>query len=443
MSNYLAIATVTAAIQRMLQNAIAIDVPGATVTTVRPDNPSGGGMPQAGINLYLYQITPNPAWRNMDLRTRRPKGDLIKQKLLGWDLYYILTFYGNERELEPQRLMGTAVRTFVDSPTLTPEILRDATNSASYPFLANSDLIDQSVMVKLIPSAITTEDLSRIWSVFFQIPYTLSLPYQATAVLIEGTTAGRRELPITAPQISVTTARPQIEELAKQTGNQLPVTLGPRSSYIDRADTLIIRGKQLQGVNTRVQIGDAQLTPQKVSNTEVCLSRSNLSESEARLLRAGVQGVKIVLWEVKKVPSREGEEPREEVVERDIFSNTVPIGVRPTVTVDIVETMTEVEEDEEGRYQARVTVPVDAIVEEQQRVYLFLNSTTTSTGYIFQKLPNNERSQNEPQQNGWPIDFQIKAVEPGEYLVRVQIDDAESCLKKEGDRFAYPILRLP
>ncbi|MDY6941349.1 MAG: DUF4255 domain-containing protein [Cyanobacteriota bacterium] len=415
MSNYLAIATVTAAIQRILQNAIAIDIPGAVVTTMRPDGQSGGGMPQAGINLYLYQITPNPAWRNMDLRTRRPKGDLIKQKLLGWDLYYILTFYGNERELEPQRLLGSAVRTFVDRPTLTPEILRDATNSASYPFLADSDLIDQSVMVKLIPSAITTEDLSRIWSVFFQIPYTLSLAYQATAVLIEGEKPGRRELPITAPQISVTAARPQIEELAKQTGDRLPVTLGPRSSYIDLSETLILRGKQLQGENTRVQIGEAQLTPQTVSDTEISLSLADLPETQTHRLRAGVQGVKVVRGAT--------------------FSNTIPIGVRPTMTVDVVETITELEEDEDGRYSARVTVPVDVTVGEGQRVYLFLNSTTTATGYIFQK-PRDDRDLG-------TIDFPIREVEPGEYLVRVQIDDAESPLKTEGDRFAYPILRLP
>ena len=415
MSNYLAIATVTAAIQRMLQNAIAIDIPGANVTTMRPDNPSGGGMPQAGINLYLYQITPNPAWRNIDLRTRRPKGDLIKQKLLGWDLYYILSFYGNERELEPQRLLGTAVRTFVDSPTLTPEILYDATNGTGYSFLANSDLIDQSVAVKLIPSAITTEDLSRIWSVFFQIPYTLSLAYQATAVLIEGDKPARRELPIAGPQISVTTIRPQIEELAKQTGERSPVTLGPRSSYLDLSETLILRGKQLQGENTRVQIGEVQLTPQTIKDTEIVLSLADLPQAQTQQLRAGVQGVKVT---------------------RDrTFSNTIPIGVRPTVTVDAIETITELEEDEDERYEGQVTVPVDVMVGGRQRVYLFLNSTTTVTGYIFQKPRDDTDSR--------AIVFPIRDVEPGEYLVRVQIDDAESPLKMEGDRFAYPILRLP
>ena len=38
MSNYLAVATVTATLSRALTTAVAADVPGATVTTLRPDD---------------------------------------------------------------------------------------------------------------------------------------------------------------------------------------------------------------------------------------------------------------------------------------------------------------------------------------------------------------------------------------------------------------------
>ena len=119
MSNYLAIATVTAALQRLLQEGIEEDVPGATVTTVRPDNP-GAGSQTVGINVYLYQATPNPAWRNADLRTRRPKATWFKHGQAALDLHYLLTFYGNEQALEPQRLMGSAIRTLVGPTDLNP-----------------------------------------------------------------------------------------------------------------------------------------------------------------------------------------------------------------------------------------------------------------------------------------------------------------------------------
>ena len=45
MSNFLAIATVTATLSRLLQAAVGADVPGATVTTIRPDDPAGDPTP--------------------------------------------------------------------------------------------------------------------------------------------------------------------------------------------------------------------------------------------------------------------------------------------------------------------------------------------------------------------------------------------------------------
>jgi hypothetical protein len=87
MSNYLAIATVTATLQRLIQSSVQSDMAGAQVSTVRPDA-SGAGTPEVGINIYLYQAIPNPAWRNADLRQRRPKGDLVKQAQAGLDLYF-------------------------------------------------------------------------------------------------------------------------------------------------------------------------------------------------------------------------------------------------------------------------------------------------------------------------------------------------------------------
>ena len=93
MSNYLAIATITATLARLLQSSIQLDMPGAKVTTMRPEA-TGGKIPEVGMNVYLYQVIPNPAWRNYDLRNRRPKGELIKHSQAGLDLFYIMTFYG-------------------------------------------------------------------------------------------------------------------------------------------------------------------------------------------------------------------------------------------------------------------------------------------------------------------------------------------------------------
>ncbi|HBE31705.1 MAG TPA: hypothetical protein DD990_10330, partial [Cyanobacteria bacterium UBA11368] len=153
-----AIATVTATLQRLLQCAIAQDFPNAKITVVRPEA-SGNNTPKLGINLYLYHVSPNLAWQNSDLRTRRPKGELTKLAQAGLDLYYLMSFYGKDEEWEAQRLMGIAVQTIVDHPILNPAIVNDTINRPENSVLANSTLGQQVERVTISPSNMTAEDL--------------------------------------------------------------------------------------------------------------------------------------------------------------------------------------------------------------------------------------------------------------------------------------------
>ena len=181
MSNYLAIATVTAALSRTLQATIGADVPGALVTTVRPDGPSSG-VPDTGVNIFLYQVTPNAHWRNNDLPTRRPDGTLVQRPQVAIDLHYLLSFYGNEADLEPQRLLGSTIRTLHAKPVLTRQDIQNTVNAIG--FLNDSDLAEEVELVKFMPLSLNLEELSKLWSVFFQTTYVLSVAYQASVVLI-------------------------------------------------------------------------------------------------------------------------------------------------------------------------------------------------------------------------------------------------------------------
>src|SRR5262245_52289646 len=103
MSNALAIATVTATLQQMLSGAMAKSgVPGAIATNLRPDDEAGLQSPS--VNIFLYQVTPNTAFRNADLPTRRADGTLLRRPQAALDLHYLLTFYGDDNNLEQQRL---------------------------------------------------------------------------------------------------------------------------------------------------------------------------------------------------------------------------------------------------------------------------------------------------------------------------------------------------
>ena len=121
MSNFLAVATVTAVLQKLLEQDVVGDVPGATVTTDRPDTKKAQTAP--AINVFLYHVEPSPALRDADLPTRRPDGTLAQRARAAVDLHYLLTFYGNDAEFEPQRLLGATVRTFHARPIITRDLI--------------------------------------------------------------------------------------------------------------------------------------------------------------------------------------------------------------------------------------------------------------------------------------------------------------------------------
>jgi hypothetical protein len=196
MSNQLAIATVTATLQRVLQTSVQDDVAGARVTAVHPRCLADafdtafkkGTCAKAGVNLYLYLITPNLAYGSSDQSLGRPTRDSGRR--VASDLQFLISFYGNEAELEPQRLAGRMIRTLQNGYVLTPDMIRETVADPAYPFLTGADLADQLEPVRVVPVESSMEELSKIWSVFCQTPYVLSLTYKATVVVIEGEDVG-------------------------------------------------------------------------------------------------------------------------------------------------------------------------------------------------------------------------------------------------------------
>ena len=183
MSNYLAIATVTVTLRDLLQEAASLAVPGSAVTTQRPISISNSGQEKAGINLYLYQVKPNPSWINNDVPTRNFNGYLLQRPQTALDLDYLLSFHGSEVSMEPQRLLGSAITSLHAQPFLSQSAIQNAIKNSSY--LAQSDLFNQPELVRFGPLNLNLEELSKLWSVFFQIPYTLSVAYRASVVLLE------------------------------------------------------------------------------------------------------------------------------------------------------------------------------------------------------------------------------------------------------------------
>ena len=181
MSNHLAFATVTATLQSLLQAAVKDLVSGAQAQASAERLDAEVLKNAVGVNVFLYQVTPNVAWRNADLPSRRSDGTTAQRPQAAFDLHYLLSFHGKEKDYEPQRLLGAVVRVLHSQPVLSRQMIRDVSTGD----LSGSNLADQVELVRFSPLGFSLEELSKLWSVFFQVPYKLSLAYQASVVLVD------------------------------------------------------------------------------------------------------------------------------------------------------------------------------------------------------------------------------------------------------------------
>jgi len=193
-SNHLAIATVTAALGRIVHAAAESSGVGSVgLDFGRPTLP-GDGQTARKVQIYLYQISPNAALRNNDLPTRGPDGKFVERPQAALDLHYLLAFYGSQQTLEPERMLGAVARNLHARPLLSRQAIQDAISS--HPELNGSNLADAIERVRFTPAAISLDELSKLWSVFFQTPHALSVVYHANVVLIEAEESGPSALPV-------------------------------------------------------------------------------------------------------------------------------------------------------------------------------------------------------------------------------------------------------
>src|SRR5262249_53185574 len=120
MSNALAIGAVTGALSNLLQNVNqGTGLSGVSITTQAPDRARNGKSGNQ-LNLFLYQVLPNAAWRNMDIPQRVRSGETAMPPL-ALNLYYMLTAFGDgDDDLFGHLLLGHAMRIFYDHALLGP-----------------------------------------------------------------------------------------------------------------------------------------------------------------------------------------------------------------------------------------------------------------------------------------------------------------------------------
>lgn len=193
MSNALAIAAVTQTLVHLITSEIGADpqqdLPaGIQITAQPPDAANNDATITYQVNLFLYHVMPNAAWRNMPLPDRALPGETA-QPPLALNLYYIITAYSRDQadvgDINSHNLLGRVMRVLYDHPVLGSG---DIT-------LPDSEVQNQIERIRITMQPLNIEEIYRLWT-GFETPYRLSVSYEVAVVLIESTRAVSKPLPV-------------------------------------------------------------------------------------------------------------------------------------------------------------------------------------------------------------------------------------------------------
>ncbi len=393
MSNFRAIATVTTALAQLVNTAALSAVDSAGVLNERPDSTP---LNEARVRLFLYQVTPNAALRNSDLPGRSADGKLVQRPVAALDLHYLLAFYGDEKVLEPQRMLGAVVRDLHAQPILTRAQIQAV---VSQPFLTESNLADAVEQVKLTQLPLTLDDLAKIWSVFFQTPYALSLAYQASVVLIESEETAQPGLPVLQrgqQDQGVDTVLgpfPALDTLhIGELENDRLRLRQPSYPSARLGVRLTLRGKNLGGETrslrfTHQRLGTALNIPVTGNANEIMFTVPKTGDVGASDWAAGLYSVAVVVTSGG----------------RERTTNALPFSFAPKIT--------EVSAGLRVSNQVTLTVTCEPAVHPEQRVEL--------------ALPDREvRATSHPVVTNTPT-FELTAPPAGEVAVRLRVDGVD------------------
>jgi hypothetical protein len=191
MSNPLAVAAVTATLRNLLTTGLATELGSGKVTTKPLDKARDSNTTSNQVNLFLYHVTYDAAWRNMDMPRQIKPGE-TGHPPLPLILHYLITAYGeNDDAQDPvsHHLLGKAMSLLHDHPLLGTAEIKTALNG--------NDLGDQVERVRITPQLLSLEEMSKLWTIF-QTQYRLSAAYQVSVVLIDSQNPSKTPLPVLA-----------------------------------------------------------------------------------------------------------------------------------------------------------------------------------------------------------------------------------------------------
>jgi hypothetical protein len=343
MSNSLAIAAVTATLRGLI-----IRGTGITDVTARPLDNARRSATGNQINLFLYQVLPDAAWRNRDMPRQLKPGETGNPPL-PLTLYYLITAYSDdEDDTNAHRLLGQAMSVLHDRPLLGADEIRNATTPI--PDLSGSDLHNQIERVRITLQPLTFEEMSKLWTTF-QTHYRVSAAYQVSVVLIESARPVRTPLPVLRRGeddrgvISQPGLVPPFPALNSIEAPERRLSAAP-------GDLITLRGTRLTGGTASLSSLRFDAPPQPTT-TAVSDTQSDVTLPNG--LAAGFYTIAV------KVATPKGE----------ISSNELPLAVAPVITTPLPMSV--------ARVGGEATIDLDCSVDAlpEQRVSLLLGDHET------------------------------------------------------------------
>lgn len=406
MSGPLAIAGVTAALKGLLNSGLGdFDLSGIgsySVTALPPDRVDTGQTEPNQLNLFLYQVTPNQGWRNTNLPTTNGNGSRAGNAPLALDLHYLLTAYGS-KDANAEVLLGVAMFLLHQTPVLTRAYLRSALTPSPWLPLPAADLADQVELIKVTPAFLSIEDLTKMWAAM-QARYRTTMAYQASVVLIQPGPGGA-------------TAPPVLKQGARDRGPIAVTGPGPALTSAHSAVSDSFPGVRLGDdlVLTGANLGDPAVTTASFEHTRTRTTTSLpvTAGSAPSTLLARVPGITadpdaMHAW----APGLHSVTLR--TTQPDVpawTTNAVSVALSPVIEVSP-------RHHSPGDLQLTVRCVPRIRPEQEPLVSLIFGSR--------QVLPTAIDTPGGDQRQPTELTFDLTAVPPGEYLVRLRVDGVDS-----------------
>lgn len=141
------------------EEAIVFDSPGEMDASTTPK-----------LSVFLYLISENAFLRNTEPTARDL--DQLRYPPVCLDLHYIFTPYAQTKETE-LIILESIIQVLNDAPVFTGSMLQ-----GNLPTSGNDN-------IRITPRALTIDEINKLWSVFPNKAYKLSLTYVMTPVLIQ------------------------------------------------------------------------------------------------------------------------------------------------------------------------------------------------------------------------------------------------------------------